>query len=194
MELDTYPVTAICMLARIPLSCSELSMCKPTIYLPVRMLNEPNALYNVGYLSLTSYVTPASWRYLSISCLRSRSSSMARGDRQPLPDAPATDRIREKANNRLGAVYSALYSFWSARHAAVTSGQQGSGVRRDAYSIILFDTTTRNAVVNDFTSTPDQLLDIVLNDKASGDTNFTAALQAGQAIMTAKWSTERFVF
>ena len=157
------------------------------------MLNEPTPPSIVEYLSLTSYVTPASWRYLSISYLHSRSSSMGKSDRQPLPDAPATDRIREKANNRLGAVYSALYSFWSARHAAVTSGQQASGARYDAYSIILFDKTTKNAVVNDFTSTPDQLLDIVLNDKASGGTDFTAALQAGQAIMTAKWSTERFV-
>ncbi|KAI9453856.1 hypothetical protein BJY52DRAFT_1189313 [Lactarius psammicola] len=92
--------------------------------------------------------------------------SMKSGDRRPLPDAPATDRIREKANNRLGAVYSALYSFWSARHAAVNSGQQAIGARRDAYSIILFDDTAKNAVVNDFTSTPDQLLDSVLNERA----------------------------
>lgn len=119
---------------------------------------------------------------------------MSWGDRRPLPDAPATERIRERANNRLGAVYSALYSFWSARQAALTSIQQANGARRDAYSIILFDSTTQNAVVNDFTSTPDQLLDIVLNVKASGDTNFTAALRAGQAAMMDNWSTERFVF
>ena len=118
---------------------------------------------------------------------------MSRSDRRPLPDAPATDRIREKADNRLGAVYSALYSFWSARHTAVTSGQQAIGARRDAYSIILFDNNTKNAVVNDFTSTPDQLLDIVLNEKANGGTNFTTALQAGQAVMIRNWSTERFL-
>lgn len=120
-----------------------------------------------------------------------RSSSMGRGDRRPLPDAPASDRIQENANNRLGAVYSALYSFWSARHAAVTLGQQAIGARRDAYSIVLFDTTTLDAVVNDFTSTPDQLLDIVLKERARGGTNFTEALQAGKAIMIRNWSTER---
>jgi hypothetical protein len=118
---------------------------------------------------------------------------MGRGDRRPLPDAPASDRIQENANNRLGAVYSALYSFWSARHAAVTLGQQAIGARRDAYSIVLFDTTTLDAVVNDFTSTPDQLLDIVLKERARGGTNFTEALQAGKAIMIRNWSTERFV-
>lgn len=119
---------------------------------------------------------------------------MSKGDRRPLPDAPATDRIREKADNRLGAVYSALYSFWSARHAAAISDQQAIGARRDAYSIILFESTTTNAVVNDFTSTPDQLLDIVLNERAKGGTNFTAALQASQALMISNWSTERFAF
>ncbi len=119
---------------------------------------------------------------------------MSRGDRRPIPDAPAADRIQEKANNRLGAVYSALYSFWSARYAAVTSGQQAIGARRDAYSIILFDDTAKNAVVNDFTSTPDQLLDGVLNERAKGGTNFTAAIQASQAVMIDNWSTERFVF
>jgi hypothetical protein len=118
---------------------------------------------------------------------------MGRGDRRPLPDAPASDRIRKNADNRLGAVYSALYSFWSARHAAVTLGQEAIGARRDAYSIILFESTTQNAVVNDFTSTPDQLLDIVLNEKARGGTNFTEALQAGRAIMISNWSTERSV-
>ena len=118
---------------------------------------------------------------------------MSNTDRLPLPDAPATNRIRRKANNRLGAVYSALYSFWSARHAAgVTSGQETNGARRDAYSVIMFDSTTSNEVVNDFTSSPDELLDIVLNTRAGGSTDFAVALRASQAVMVDHWSTERF--
>ena len=113
-------------------------------------------------------------------------------DRRPLANAPATDRIRERADNRLGAVYSALYSFWSARHAAMTSGQQTSGARGDAYSVILFNTTTDNVVVNDFTSSPDQLLDIVLNERTEWGTNFAAAINASQEVMVDNWSTERF--
>lgn len=117
---------------------------------------------------------------------------MATPDRLPLPDAPATDRIKKKANNRLGAVYSALYSFWSARHAAVTSAQERTEARRDAYSVIMFNSTTKNAVVNDFTSSPDELLDIVLSTQAQGGTSFTAALRAGQAVMVENWNTEMF--
>ncbi|KAH9027352.1 hypothetical protein EDB84DRAFT_1500330 [Lactarius hengduanensis] len=120
-----------------------------------------------------------------------RSSSMSNIDRRPLDNAPATDRIRERADNRLGAVYSALYSFWSARHTAVTTDQQTIGARRDAYSVILFNATTKNVVVNDFTSSPDQLLDIVLNEQTEWGTNFAAALQAGQEVMAVNWSTER---
>ena len=122
----------------------------------------------------------------------SRSSSMSNGDRRPLPDAPASDRIRENADNRLGAVYSALYSFWSARHTAVTLGQQAIGARGDAYSIILFDATALQVVDNDFTSTPDEILDIVLKEEVRSGTDFTAALKAGKAVMIKNWSTERF--
>lgn len=116
---------------------------------------------------------------------------MSKEDRLPLDDAPATDRIKQKANNRLGAVYSALYSFWSARHAAVTSSQETTGARRDAYSVIMFNTTTETVVTNDVTSSPDELLDIVLNTQPESGTNFAVALQAGQAVMVDNWNTER---
>ncbi|KAH8977527.1 hypothetical protein EDB86DRAFT_3067749 [Lactarius hatsudake] len=49
----------------------------------------------------------------------------------------------------------------------------------------------KNVVVNDFTSSPDQLLDIVLNEQTEWGTDFAAALQAGQEVMADNWSTER---
>jgi hypothetical protein len=120
-----------------------------------------------------------------------RSSSMSITDRLPLADAPATDRIQRKANNRLGAVYSALYSFWSARHAAVTSAQETTEARRDAYSVIMFNHKQKKLVVDDFTSSPDELLDIVLRMPPVGGTDFAVALRASQAVMVDNWSTER---
>ena len=118
---------------------------------------------------------------------------MSFNDRRPLADAPMTNQIQRSANNRLGAVYSALYSFWSARHAAITANRQGAGVRRDAYSIILFSDSTASVLTNDFTSSPDQLLGAVLRYGAGGGTNFSGALRTGQAVMEQSWSTERFV-
>ena len=118
---------------------------------------------------------------------------MSRKDRGPLVDAPMSGTIRRSANNRLGAVYSALYSFWSSRALAITSNRQAVGARRDAYSVILFNEETMPVVTNDFTSTPDQLLGAVLHHKAFMGTNFKAALQAGRNVMEQNWSTERFV-
>jgi hypothetical protein len=118
---------------------------------------------------------------------------MSSDDRGPLPDAPMTSQIQQVANNRLGAVYSALYSFWFARHAATTGSGQGVCARRDAYSVILFNGATSDVLNNDFTSSPDELLDAVLRYRAGGSTNFTAALRAGQTVMEQYWSTERLV-
>jgi len=163
--------------------------------------------------------------YLSYRLLF-RSFSMALTDHQPLSDAPVTSRIRAHAPNRLGAVYSALYCFWSARHAAATATQETLGARfangafystlhtfltgrhasvnpivdqqttdtrRDAYSIVLFNHVTKNALVNDLTSSPDQLLGALLGEQAVGGTDFSSALRAGEAIMVENWSPERLV-
>ncbi|KAH7907394.1 hypothetical protein BJ138DRAFT_1014577, partial [Hygrophoropsis aurantiaca] len=118
----------------------------------------------------------------------SRSGSMSCTDRRPLPNTPVSNRIIQHSNNRLGAVISSLYSFWSARDAATSGNQQA---RRDAYSVILFDHTLVNALVNDFTSSPDELLDTILPYRADGGTNFTAAIQCTQTLMEQSWSTER---
>ena len=114
---------------------------------------------------------------------------MSWDDRCPLADAPMTDLITRFANNRLGAVYSALHGFWSARHAADTAG-----ARRDAYSVILFNSASIPILINDFTSTPDQLLGAVLGHQAGGGRNFSEALRAGRAVMEQNWSSERLVF
>jgi hypothetical protein len=115
---------------------------------------------------------------------------MSFNDRIPLADAPMTSLIMQYANNRLGAVYSALYGFWSARHAA------GSrvGARCDAYSIILFESATTPILINDFTRTPDQLLHVMLGYQADGGTNFSEALRVGGAVMEQNWSADRLVF
>ncbi|KAH9054519.1 hypothetical protein EDB87DRAFT_100716 [Lactarius vividus] len=170
------------------------SYCNLPMFHPPKSTNDH--MDEVGYISNDGHIfscknSAVVQQAFHVIFVIDRSSSMSKTDRRPLANAPATDRILERADNRLGVVYSALYSFWSARHAAITSGQQTIGARRDAYSVILFDATTKNAVVNDLTSSPDQLLDIVLNERTKVGTNFVAALQTGQAVMAGNWSTER---
>jgi hypothetical protein len=118
---------------------------------------------------------------------------MGYNDRVPLQNTPTTAKITARANNRLGAVYSALYSFWMARHTAIqtAAGAQGNAVRRDAYSVVLFDSYVETPIENDFHRTPDALLDAVLPAQARGGTNYTLALQTARDIMERHWSTER---
>jgi len=87
---------------------------------------------------------------------------------------PASDRITRWCNNRFGAVLSSLYNFGSARTAAVAAPQ---AARRDSYSIILLDHATVNVRRNDFSVSPDQLLDATLPYAADGSTNFTVAVE-----------------
>jgi hypothetical protein len=113
-------------------------------------------------------------------------------DRQPLRNTPGANLIVARGNdNRLGAVYSSLNAFWISRHAALNAPGQQGGVRRDAYSVIMFDGIASTYVTNDFNSSPDQLLDVVTQQGARGGTDFDAALVAAEALMKNNWSTER---
>jgi hypothetical protein len=115
-------------------------------------------------------------------------------DQLPLPNAIGTSRIIEKANNRLGAVFSSLYSFWVARQAAFDRNPQPSGrSRKDSYSVILFDSEPTACVENDFTSSPEELLAAVLEHEAVGGTDFTRALKKTHEVMISYWSNERYV-
>jgi hypothetical protein len=117
---------------------------------------------------------------------------MGCSDRKPLQGTPVTQRIAARHNNRLGAVYSALYAFWSARASAQTQAGQAA-LRRDAYSVIFFDDSVTIPLANNFQSSPDDLLNTVLAQSARGGTDFNTALRNVQNIMETHWSTDRFV-
>ncbi|KAG2340542.1 hypothetical protein BDR05DRAFT_937722 [Suillus weaverae] len=152
-----------------------------------------NAQVGLGYVSedghLFSCRNPVIMQQaFHVIFVADRSSSMSLRDRRPLPNTPASDRITQRSDNRFGAVLSSLYYFWSARAAAIGAQQ---GARRDSYSVILFDMSTTNAIVNDFSSSPDQLLNAMLPHSAYGGTSFTAAIQQARSVMERHWSTER---
>ncbi|KAG2040447.1 hypothetical protein BDR03DRAFT_892378 [Suillus americanus] len=172
-------------------NAAQPSYCTLPLFHPP--MDPNNAQVGLGYVSndghLFSCRNPVIMQQaFHVIFVADRSGSMASGDRHPLPNTPASDRIVRRSNNRFGAVLSSLYSFWSARAAAI-GGQQGA--RRDSYSVILFDSSVTNAFVNDFVSSPDQLLDAVLRYSADGGTNFTAAILQAQSVMEQHWSTER---
>lgn len=116
---------------------------------------------------------------------------MTSADRRPLSHHPAYASISRAANNRLGAVFSALHSFWSARAAAFNQAAGSRANRRDAYSVILFDGSPTEIVQNDFDKSPDELLSRILPHGAGGGTDFNRALASAEQVMQRYWSTER---
>ncbi|KAF8548152.1 hypothetical protein OG21DRAFT_1489630 [Imleria badia] len=157
-------------------------------------LNPNTARAGVGYISNDGHQFACRnpvvmQKAFHVIFVADRSGSMTWTDRRPLPNTPSTARISARSNNRYGAVLSSLHGFWTARAAAVAGS---NAARRDAYSVVLFDQNVATPIVNDFASTPDQLLDTMLRFDTEGGTNFSLAIQQAQAIMEQSWSTERF--
>ena len=59
----------------------------------------------------------------------------------------------------------------------------GQTVRRDPYSIIAFNESPRIVVRDDYISDADHLLSECLQSRASGGTNFGAALDSAKSLM-----------
>ncbi|KAG8900443.1 hypothetical protein FRB99_006039 [Tulasnella sp. 403] len=114
-----------------------------------------------------------------------KSESMGCRDRRPLPNQPVTQLITNNNNNRFGAALSSLYEFWVSRGSGATGG------RRDAYSVITFDSGVQTQFANDFNSNADQLLCRVTGIRTGGGADFDGALRATQAVMENNWSTDR---
>ena len=112
---------------------------------------------------------------------------------RPLQNTPSTARISQYNNNSLGAVYSSLHGFWASRQAAANAtGQNAAAARRDAYSVILFDSSAATYISNDFTSSPDDLLNRIVAHQPQGGTDYTQALNQAQSLMVRHWSNERY--
>lgn len=116
---------------------------------------------------------------------------MSKEDIQPTPGSSGIERIKRTADNRLGAVFSALYSFWIEREAAVNRNSVKGRDRKDAYSLIFFNHEQSTPIEYDFTSSPDELLTAALHFHAHGETDFSGAIERAQTVMTSHWSPER---
>ncbi|KAF8549816.1 hypothetical protein OG21DRAFT_1447416 [Imleria badia] len=113
-----------------------------------------------------------------------RSMSMSKNDRKPLGNSPVCGRLRSRMNNRLGAVYSALYSFWSARQAAV-------GHQRDTNTVILHAQDAQSVCENDSTRSPMELLELLLPNAPKGGNCFDKALKAADVAISKCWDDAR---
>ncbi|KAG8921722.1 hypothetical protein FRC02_012397, partial [Tulasnella sp. 418] len=163
------------------------SFCTLPIFHPPQPLNWTGA--GNGYVSADGHafacVNPNNMRQaFHVIFVLDRSGSMSDTDRKPLPNTPSTTLITRHNNNRFGAVLSALNGFWLSRATTGTA-------RRDSYTVIVFNEASQIIVNNDFTSTPDQLLNRVVATYAGGGTYFDGALKTAQTSMENHWTNDR---
>lgn len=120
---------------------------------------------------------------------------MGLNNSMPLPATPVTPTILSRHNNRLGAVYLSLHSFWQSRRHALTAPGSGvqTSVRKDAYSVVLFHHAVTRSFENDFQRTPENMLQSLLQYEANGGTNYELAVIETEAVMRRHWSSERCV-
>ncbi|CAB5390546.1 unnamed protein product [Rhizophagus irregularis] len=115
-----------------------------------------------------------------------RSDSMRAQDKKPISRYPIYNDLIKEHDNRIGAVYQAVYYFVETRINSVrTNHNQMSLAMRDNISLILFNTKViipfENRDLTDLTV----LLDIMLKQNAYGGTSYDLAIQkAGSLIET----------
>ncbi|KAH7105372.1 hypothetical protein BKA62DRAFT_689469 [Auriculariales sp. MPI-PUGE-AT-0066] len=119
-----------------------------------------------------------------------RSASMRNKDQRPIPNTPVYNSICAVANNRLGAVYSALFGFWTARAAAIQASGSNTP-RRDSYSVALCNNTSQVVLENDFSRSPQELLRALLPHRPCGGNDFSQNMRAGLDLMEKHWRNDQ---
>ncbi|GBB95541.1 hypothetical protein RclHR1_02560001, partial [Rhizophagus clarus] len=147
--------------------------------------NPPN---DYGYISLDGHhfdcENPSTREAaFHIIFILDRSGSMSLNDKKPVPNFPIYNDLIKNHNNRIGAVYQAVYQFMDARINSAKANQSGSATR-DSISLILFD----NEVIVPFEyrdlTDPKDLLNSMLQHQARGGTNYDLAIQKAGFLIT----------
>jgi len=100
-----------------------------------------------------------------------RSGSMMSNDMRPLMNTPVEALLRNRHNNRLGAVYNAVHQFITVRKGAVQGGEC-----LDTISLILFNHSSEVIFANSNLGSFDNYLAMMLQHEPDGGTNFRVAL------------------
>ncbi|CAG8786447.1 15198_t:CDS:2, partial [Cetraspora pellucida] len=113
-----------------------------------------------------------------------RSGSMATGDCKPRCDNSKISYLQSTHNNRLGAVYEAIYTFIETRknsRKATTTGQMA--VDLDTTSLILFDYTAITAFENRSLSNSDELLQKMIGFHPQGDNYYHEGIKKAAKVI-----------
>lgn len=109
---------------------------------------------------------------------------MGASDCKPPGISTRTRSLQLLHNNRLGAVYEAVYSFVETRKYSRRSAQNGKmSVDNDTVFLVLFDDTATNAFENWSFVSSEELLLIMMNHQTSIGTNYAAGINMASEII-----------
>ncbi|CAG8439902.1 6328_t:CDS:2 [Acaulospora colombiana] len=117
------------------------------------------------------------------------SGSMSLNDKKPLPDAPCYDKLKQDHNNRIGAIYNAVYAFmqaWSCRQL------HGQTMNKDAVSLILFNDQVTVPFENQAFDDSEALLDQMIKHKARGGRDFGLAIQKAGFLINQYYEANKY--
>ncbi|CAG8488857.1 9634_t:CDS:10 [Gigaspora rosea] len=169
------------------------SFCElPLFHEPLKLSDAPPN--GIGYISLGGHHfkcdNPAKREgSFHIIFVINRSESMSRSDKKPLCNTPVYNLLKTYHDNRIGAVYTAVYIFMEARLAAQRSLFQSTN--KDTISLILFDHEVIIPFENHVLTDSESMLNQMLPHRARGGTNFNLAIQAAGSLINTYFDPTR---
>ncbi|RHZ48992.1 hypothetical protein Glove_535g7 [Diversispora epigaea] len=112
-----------------------------------------------------------------------RSSSMNFADCKPLCTRTKTYGLRNSHNNRLGAVYEAVYNFTVTRRNSRAAQNGQMIVDNDTASLVLFANSAICVFENKSITNPDELLQIMMTHNTIGGTSFATGINIASTII-----------
>ncbi|RUS20070.1 hypothetical protein BC937DRAFT_86448, partial [Endogone sp. FLAS-F59071] len=114
-----------------------------------------------------------------------RSLSMSFRDMRPSENVPISDLLRSGHNNRLGAVYEAIYRFMETRKNTLEKRTMGRSfaASNDTMSLVLFDLKTQIVVEDrDLIGQSELVVEKMIKYSVEGGTNFSVAINEAARI------------
>lgn len=106
-------------------------------------------------------------------------------DMRPLPNTPISNMLRPEHNNRLGAVYEAIYRFMETRKSTLETGTTGGfqAANHDTISLVLFDLKAQIVVEDrDMIGQSELAVEKLTKHSVEGATNFSVAIKEAARI------------
>ncbi|CAG8768884.1 8977_t:CDS:1, partial [Ambispora leptoticha] len=164
------------------------SFCTQELFHP-RLSPTSNPPENIGYISIDGHHFSCENPTINVGDFHivfvvDRSSSMGSNDCRPFCSKSQTSHLKLSHNNRLGAVYDAIYTFIETRKNSRKATRVGlSAVDRDIASLILFARKATIVFENSGLSDTDELLNKMMKFTVTGGTSYCKGIQKAAEII-----------